>query len=1045
MKTKWLIKKMIKHYMRRMVQKPGKGIPMMGVFTAVSLLALFPFRSYGIWAGASTGNGNDAAHAYLTAGNWAASTIDDSFAGFTLTGATVLYLNDNRTTTAGLNTSFTGNQNLTLQGTGADRTLTLGGDITHQAPTATGVPSLTIGANTAGSRLAIDLGGATRTIWAGTGALARDIRIRDGIFGSGGLVKDGLGSLELQANVASTFSGTVQVNAGTLSLGGENALGANAGNVTVSSGATLSLGGNYLAAHSLTRTFTLNSATLAVTGGTSQFGSILAGSGITKTGTGRLQLNNAGNTFSGGMTVAAGTLSLNAAGVGGQNVAGNDITANGGNIVINAAGTIGGNQTFKVNTSTALSGIGVGANLDLPAFTQIGSGPGVIVVDWFNGTYARADGTDAQVTTLRNAGWFLGSANGGTYAGASLAAATDGIYRLGGGGGTLTINNAVLTGANSLIIGSVLANGGGTVQLNAANGYTGATTINAGALQLTSATSTILGTTSILVAPGPLNTATLQSTGLADGTNNRLGNSTPIILSSGSYVAYFRQAMVASIDAIEDIGAIILRSGRPLIIQGHDASSQLSNAFLRCNADGLTRENRSLAFFSTQRTTAETTSYNNPSFGVRRDAPGSNASDAGNQVFFDSAPTTIGGGARATAKAVIPFLQTLDTTAGSGVPNTLLTYNATEGLRALRIQTDIAGNTSEYVTSVALADADGLDNVRTTAGETVSASKTVNALILTSGSTTIAANTTLSVGSGVIMFKNGTLAASDQVTSVVNFGANEGLLFHIDGSVTTVYPALAGSGGLTIFGNPFITGKNTYTGQTTVISGTPAVYRTTGSAANANDSLPDNGLVLIHPGATLQAGSNNSSYQTQEVVSDLAGSGTITLGNIGNTTVAKRSALIIGNGGTGAVGEVTLDGGTIAPGMVDSDKVGTLKVTVDAAASAAIPVTLKKGTLKIDLAGASPSNDKLAVTGTATITAGGTLSIDVNVSGFTPTVGQQWTILTASSVTDGNGGTLVDQITDNSDRVKFTATIVGGNSVVLTAEDERKGTLIRFM
>ncbi len=777
MQTKRLINKMYKHEKNRMVQKAGNGIHMMGVFTAFSLLALFPFRSYGIWAGASTGTTVDSAHKYLTPGNWVATTIDDSFVGFTLTGATTLYFDNDRTTTAGVDTSYGGNYSLAIEGTGGDRTLTLNGNVTHQTAGGT-TAQLTLGNATAGKNLSINLGGGTRT--------------------------------------------------------------------------------------------------------------------------------------------------------------------------------------FNCGTTTT--------------------------------------------------------------------------------GCNITINNPVSNG------GIVVA-GNGNLYLNGVNTYSGTTTVNQGKLVILGS---ILNTISpILVVPNSTVPATLQCSSLANGTNNRLGDATGIVLVSGpnAQTAYLRQMINGSgIDAVEDIGTIILRSGRATVSLGQDGNSSLSNAFLRCNADGLTRENRSLAFFSTQRTGAETTSYNNPNIGVRRDAPGSNVSDAGNQIFFDSAPVTIGGSnSRGTDSAIIPFLQTIDTTAGSGVPNTLLTYNATVGLRALRIQADTYANPAEYVTSVTAANADGFDNVRTTAGETVSASKTVNALILTSGNTTIAANTTLTVGSGVIMLKGGTLAASDQATSVVSFGANDGILYHIDGSVTTVYPGLAGSAGLTIFGNPWITGKNTYTGQTTVVSGKPAVYRTTGSAANANDSLPDNGLVLIHPGATLQAGSDNASYQTQEVVGDVAGSGTITLGNIGNATVAKRSALIIGNGGTGTVGEVTLDGGTIAPGMVDSDKVGTLKVTVDAKASATIPVTLKNGTLKIDLVGASPNNDKLDVTGTATITAGGTLSIDVNVSGFTPTVGQQWTILTASSVTDGNGGTLVDQITDNSQRFKFTATIVGGNSAVLTAEDERKGTLIRFM
>src|SRR5205807_6318079 len=65
-----------------------------------------------------------------------------------------------------------------------------------------------------------------------------------------------------------------------------------------------------------------------------------------------------------------------------------------------------------------------------------------------------------------------------------LGAGAGGVYRLGGGGNTLTIANNVVTGNNAVLIGAPLANGaaalsngGGTVAFNVAQGYTGATTL----------------------------------------------------------------------------------------------------------------------------------------------------------------------------------------------------------------------------------------------------------------------------------------------------------------------------------------------------------------------------------------------------------------------------------------------------------------------------------------------------------------------------------------------------------------------------------------
>src|SRR5205823_12317717 len=72
---------------------------------------------------------------------------------------------------------------------------------------------------------------------------------------------------------------------------------------------------------------------------------------------------------------------------------------------------------------------------------------------------------------------------GGTYAGTALTP-SGGVYRLGGGGNTLTVNNNVVSGANNVVIGAALAsgtgalsNGGGTVNFQVAQGYTGTTTL----------------------------------------------------------------------------------------------------------------------------------------------------------------------------------------------------------------------------------------------------------------------------------------------------------------------------------------------------------------------------------------------------------------------------------------------------------------------------------------------------------------------------------------------------------------------------------------
>jgi len=89
--------------------------------------------------------------------------------------------------------------------------------------------------------------------------------------------------------------------------------------------------------------------------------------------------------------------------------------------------------------------------------------------------------------------------------------------------------------------------------------------------------------------------------------------------------------------------------------------------------------------------------------------------------------------------------------------------------------------------------------------------------------------------------------------------------------------------------------------------------------------------------------------------------------------------------------------------------------------------------------------DVLSTLTNVNINAGGSLVVDVDVGGFQPRRGQEWTIITSESgpILDGNGGKLFNTVTDNSDRVNFTAAIApDGKSVVLTAVDANPGTVL---
>ena len=80
-----------------------------------------------------------------------------------------------------------------------------------------------------------------------------------------------------------------------------------------------------------------------------------------------------------------------------------------------------------------------------------------------------------DLSTLGDGTMFLGACNAaGTLTSVSLAAGAGNVYRLGGGGNTLTIANSVLTGTAALEVGSLRYHGGGTVVLSTSNTFSGA-------------------------------------------------------------------------------------------------------------------------------------------------------------------------------------------------------------------------------------------------------------------------------------------------------------------------------------------------------------------------------------------------------------------------------------------------------------------------------------------------------------------------------------------------------------------------------------------
>ena len=182
------------------------------------------------------------------------------------------------------------------------------------------------------------------------------------ISGSGSLTKSGSGSLTLSGS--NTYSGGTTLNAGTLVIG--NSAAAGTGTITQTDGTSLlkfdtsGTVANDLSIYNVAtnQTITLSGNITAqntvydvASGTTTSLNGTISGSGgITKNGTGTLEVNGASNTYTGDTVVNAGTLEANASGALGAS--GNITVHSGGSILVQASNAIGNSSNVNLNGGT---------------------------------------------------------------------------------------------------------------------------------------------------------------------------------------------------------------------------------------------------------------------------------------------------------------------------------------------------------------------------------------------------------------------------------------------------------------------------------------------------------------------------------------------------------------------------------------------------------------------------------------------------------------------------------------------------------------------
>ncbi len=442
---------------------------------------------------------------------------------------------------------------------------------------------------------------------------------------SGTLTKNGTGTLTLSGN--NTYTGATAVNAGTLAVTANNALGTTVTGTTVASGATLDFRN---VAYATTEAVTLNGGALATSTGTSSFaGSVTlgansnvdvggtqltlpgviggAGFGITKLGNGTLVLSG-NNTYTGATNINAGTLTAaggnaipDASQVNLANVAGATLNLGASETIgnLSGGGAAGGNVTLGANTltvnqtaATTYAGTINGSG----GLTKIGTG--TLTLAGAN-TYAGVTDINVGMLVAANAA-ALGGTGGSTNVGSAARLIIDGValgaepVTLNGpglfGSGAITSNgSASLAGPVTLAGDAVIVpNSGSILTLSGTlNGAFGLTTGGNGTLVLNGA---VGGVTPLAF----LTTGTSGATGVGASVRTS-GNQTynnPTTLASGVVLQSTAGNLSAPGAVVASAGPVSLRAAGNVVFQ--NAANDFGTVAINSGANVALRDSNAI-------------------------------------------------------------------------------------------------------------------------------------------------------------------------------------------------------------------------------------------------------------------------------------------------------------------------------------------------------------------------------------------------------------------------------------------------------------------
>ncbi|MDB6175344.1 MAG: hypothetical protein JWL59_4655 [Chthoniobacteraceae bacterium] len=586
------------------------------------------------------------------------------------------------------------------------------------------------------------------------------------------------------------------------------------------------------------------------------------------------------------------------------------------------------------------------------------------------------------------------------------------------GTGNTTISGAIGGGA-----GGLTKRGGGTLTLTGANTYTGATTIDGGAVTIgASLTGAINGSRAIFLSN---NGRLTLSNGASEGGVNRLGDSA-LITSNGGAFNYSNLARSGVVYA-ETVGTLALVNG------------QTNVNLVSSMADGGNRQ--TLIISGLSQANAATVSFTSPS----------DLDTTTNLIQVPNAVQTAAG------QIIAPWATTGPSTGG---PTDYALYDAAGRILPARIAAS-----EENTWTVA-------DNSYTLSGRaTLTGTRSPNSLRYTGGTDTLALGTNNLETFGILNGGSGVLTISSASGVIRQPGTSPTNLYVIAGSnsISLSAPIQDHLGALTLVKSGASTlalsGTNSFSGGVVLNAGTLEL--------DSNTALGAGPLTIFGGALSSLTSFANANANAVEINGDFAlsgsnpinlGTGAVSLGTLPGTTrtiSGSGSALtlsgVISNGTTAnalakagtnmlvLAGANTYSGGTTVNGGTLSARhgsaLGTGNVTVLAnGALTYVPTSDEPLTIGAALSvsggamgwviGASATSAKIAVTGAATATGAVRLNMSAAPGAILPGGVNTYTLIHGGTGSSLNGATYTLKVINNTDYTVGTPTVTATDIAV---------------